>query len=87
MGSYFYASLVGLRAGLVEIPLALIGAWAIQLARPMLPYAMGFAAGAMLYVISDEIVPETHATGFARVATLGTMAGAIVMLYLDVALG
>jgi ZIP family zinc transporter len=41
----------------------------------------------MLYVISDEIVPETHATGFARVATLGTMAGAIVMLYLDVALG
>jgi ZIP family zinc transporter len=87
MGSYFYASLVGLRAGLVEIPLALFGAWAVQLAEPILPYAMGFAAGAMLYVISDEILPETHASGFERVATIGTIAGAIVMLYLDVSLG
>lgn len=87
MGSYFYASLVGLRAGLVEIPLALIGAWAVQLAEPVLPYAMGFAAGAMLYVISDEIVPETHTSGHARIATMGTMLGAMVMLYLDVALG
>lgn len=87
MGSYFYASLVGLRAGLVEIPLALFGALAVQLAQPILPYAMGFAAGAMLYVISDEIVPETHTSGHANVATIGTMAGAIVMLYLDVALG
>lgn len=87
MGSYFYASLVGLRAGLVEIPLALFGAWAVQFARPILPYAMGFAAGAMLYVISDEIVPETHASGFERVATIGTMVGAMVMLYLDVTLG
>lgn len=87
MGSSFYASLVGLRAGLVEIPLALLGAWAVQLARPILPYAMGFAAGAMIYVISDEIVPETHLSGFERVATLGTMAGVIVMLYLDITLG
>ena len=87
MGSYFYASLVGLRAGLVEIPLALFGAWAVQLAEPILPYAMGFAAGAMLYVISDEIVPETHASGHARMATMGTMLGAMVMLYLDVTLG
>ncbi len=87
MGSYFYASLVGLRAGLVEIPLALLGAWAVHVAKPILPYAMGFAAGAMLYVISDEIVPETHTSEFARVATIGTMAGAIVMLYLDVVLG
>ena len=87
MGGTFYASLVGLRAGLIEIPLALFGAWAVQVAAPILPYAMGFAAGAMLYVISDEIVPETHATGFERVATLGTMAGVIVMLYLDVVLG
>lgn len=87
MGSYFYASLVGLRAGLVEIPLALIGAWAVQLAQPILPYAMGFAAGAMLYVISDEIVPETHASGFERIATLGTMVGTMVMLFLDVTLG
>lgn len=87
LGAYFYASLVGVRAGLVEIPLALFGAWAVQAAGPLLPYAMGFAAGAMLYVISDEIVPETHRKGHERVATLGTMLGVIIMLYLDIALG
>jgi ZIP family zinc transporter len=48
---------------------------------------MGFAAGAMLFVIMDEIVPETHAGGHERVATLGTVLGAIVMLYLDISLG
>lgn len=86
MGSRFYASLVGLRAGLVEIPMAVLGAWAVLVARPLLPYAMGFAAGAMLYVISDEIVPETHRSGHERLATLGTMLGVLVMLYLDVSL-
>ncbi|MDX1686640.1 MAG: ZIP family metal transporter [Candidatus Promineifilaceae bacterium] len=86
MGSYFYASFVGIRAGLVEIPLTLLGAWAVQVARPLLPYAMGFAAGAMLYVISDEIIPETHGTGHERLATAGTLVGAMVMLYLDVSL-
>jgi ZIP family zinc transporter len=80
MGTYFYASFVGIRAGLVEIPLALFGAWAVTVAAPILPYAMGFAAGAMLYVISDEIVPETHRPGFERLATIGTMIGVIVML-------
>jgi ZIP family zinc transporter len=87
MGTYFYASFVGIRAGLVEIPLALFGAWAVTIAAPILPYAMGFAAGAMLYVISDEIVPETHRPGFERLATIGTMVGVVVMLYLDVTLG
>ena len=87
MGTYFYASFVGIRAGLVEIPLALFGAWAVTIASPILPYAMGFAAGAMLYVISDEIVPETHRPGFERIATIGTMIGVVVMLYLDVTLG
>ncbi len=87
MGTYFYASLVGIRAGLVEIPLALFGAWAVSFAAPILPYAMGFAAGAMLYVISDEIVPETHRKGHERLATIGTMVGIVVMLYLDVSLG
>lgn len=47
-GSFFYVSLVGVRAGLVEIPLAVFGAWAVlQLVEPMMPYAMEFAAGAM----------------------------------------
>ena len=86
-GSLFYATLAGVRAGLVEIPLAVFGALAVGVAAPILPYAMGFAAGGMLFVISDEIVPETHAHGHERVATLGTMLGVVVMLYLDVALG
>jgi ZIP family zinc transporter len=47
---------------------------------------MGFAAGAMLFVISDEIIPETHRSGYERTATLGLMAGVIIMLYLDIAL-
>jgi ZIP family zinc transporter len=86
LGSLFYAAVTGIRAGLVEIPLALFGAWAVQLAEPLLPYAMGFAAGAMIYVISDEIIPETHTRGHERIATLGTILGVIVMLYLDVSL-
>jgi ZIP family zinc transporter len=87
LGSTFYASFAGVRAGLVEIPLALLGAWAVQIARPILPYAMGFAAGAMLYVISSEIIPETHRKGYDRVATAGLMVGVLVMLYLDITLG
>jgi len=81
-----YAAIAGVRAGVVEIPLAVFGAVAVSVASPLLPYAMGFAAGAMLFVISDEIVPETHTRGNERIATLGTMAGVIVMLYLDVVL-
>ncbi len=87
LSTYFYASFVGIRAGLVEVPVALLGTWAVQMAGSILPYAMGFAAGAMLYVISDEIVPETHRKGHERLATLGTMLGVAVMLSLDVALG
>lgn len=83
----FYAVLTGVRAGVVEVPLAVLGAYAVQSVSALLPYAMGFAAGAMLFVISDEIVPETHTHGNERIATLGTIFGAIVMLYLDIALG
>ena len=82
-----YAAVAGVRAGIVEIPLAVFGAYAVQVAEPLLPYAMGFAAGAMLFVISDEIVPETHLHGHERIATMGTMLGVVVMLYLDVTLG
>jgi ZIP family zinc transporter len=83
----FYAVLAGVRSGVVEIPVAVFGAVAVGTVTALLPYAMGFAAGAMLFVISDEIVPETHAAGHERIATLGTVLGAIVMLYLDISLG
>ena len=81
-----YAVLTGVRSGLVEIPLTVVGALAVAVAAPILPYAMGFAAGGMLFVISDEILPETHSRDNERIATLGTMVGVVVMLYLDVAL-
>ncbi|MCU4719265.1 ZIP family metal transporter [Halapricum hydrolyticum] len=82
-----YAIFAGIRAGVVEVPLAVAGAAAVVVFEPLLPYAMGFAAGAMLFVISDEIVPETHTRGNERIATLGLMVGVVLMLYLDVALG
>ncbi|MFC7132926.1 MULTISPECIES: ZIP family metal transporter [Salinibaculum] len=81
-----YAVFAGVRSGVVEIPLAVFGAAAVTLASGILPYAMGFAAGAMLFVISDEIIPETHTRGHERIATLGTMLGIVVMLFLDVSL-
>ncbi|QLG48371.1 ZIP family metal transporter [Natrinema halophilum] len=83
----FYAAFAGIRSGIVEIPLAVLGALAVSVVEPVLPYAMGFAAGAMLFVISDEIIPETHTRGYERIATLGVMAGVVIMLYLDVSLG
>ena len=52
----------------------------------LLPYAMGFAAGAMIFVISDEIVPETHRFGHERMASYGLIVGLIFMLALDVGL-
>jgi ZIP family zinc transporter len=82
-----YAVFAGIRSGVVEIPLAVLGAYAVGTVSTLLPYAMGFAAGAMLFVISDEIVPETHTGGHERVATLGTMLGVVVMIYLDISLG
>lgn len=66
----------------MEIPLAVAGA----VAAPLPAYAMGFAAGGMLYVIGDEIVPETHSRGYERVATRGLFVGAAVTLILDVVL-
>jgi ZIP family zinc transporter len=87
LGSLFYATLTGIRSGLVEVPIAVFGAYAVTVATPIRPWAMGFAAGAMLFVISDEIIPETHARGHERVATMGTMFGLVVMLFLDVTLG
>ncbi|GIV10341.1 MAG: ZIP family metal transporter [Fimbriimonadales bacterium] len=86
-GKQFYAVFVAARSGLVELPAAVLGAMLVYLFAPTVPYAMGFAAGAMLYIISDEIVPETHRKGHERWATFGLMAGLMLMLYLDIVLG
>lgn len=73
--------------GLVEPVTGLIGAYAVSLSQATLPWTLPFAAGAMLYVISHEIVPETHRHGFAKQATLGLIAGLGVMVFLDAAFG
>ncbi|WP_121066517.1 ZIP family metal transporter [Chachezhania antarctica] len=73
--------------GLVEPVGGLIGASVISLAQPLLPWGLAFAAGAMLYVISHEIIPETHRSGHQNRATLGLAFGLVIMLFLDVWLG
>lgn len=78
---------ISLLTGLVEPVGGLLGAAAVSLFRPLLPLAMGFAAGAMLFVISDEIIPESHRLGYEKAATIGVMTGFVLMLILDVALG
>jgi ZIP family zinc transporter len=77
------ALLIALLSGLVEPIGGLLGVSAVTVARPILPFGLAFAAGAMLFVISDEIIPETHRRGFERVATFGVVIGFIVMMTLD----
>ena len=73
--------------GLVEPVGGLLGAGIITLSQPLLPWGLAFAAGAMLYVISHEIIPETHRSGHQNKATLGLAIGLVIMLFLDVWLG
>ncbi|MFO7857027.1 MAG: ZIP family metal transporter [Paracoccaceae bacterium] len=73
--------------GLVEPVGGLLGAGVVSLSQPLLPWGLAFAAGAMLYVISHEIIPETHRRGHQKKATLGLSIGLVIMLFLDVSLG
>ncbi|MEQ1621209.1 MAG: ZIP family metal transporter [Methylococcales bacterium] len=73
--------------GLVEPIGGLLGVTMVTVFEPILPIAMGFAAGAMLFVISEEIIPETHAGGRSRHATFALMIGFIIMMALDNMLG
>ena len=69
--------------GLVEPVGGAIGAAAVSLAEPLMPVILGMAAGAMLFVISDEIIPETHRRGYETVATFSLLGGFVVMMFLD----
>ena len=73
--------------GVVEIIGTLIGYFAVSIATAILPFALAFAGGTMLYVISDEMIPETHAHGSERGATYALLVGFCVMLISDVLLG
>ena len=73
--------------GVVEVIGTLIGYFAVSLASAILPFALAFAGGTMLYVISDEMIPETHAHGHQRGATYSLLVGFCVMLVSDILLG
>src|SRR5690606_10488893 len=85
--SRFSAWLYGQSSALVEPVFAVIGAVAVVAMRPILPYALAFAAGAMIFVVVEEVIPESQQGGHSDVATIGTMVGFAVMMTLDVALG
>jgi ZIP family zinc transporter len=81
--SFWYGQL----SGTVEPIAGVVGAAAVLLIRPILPYALAFAAGAMIYVVVEELIPESQLESISDVATVGAMIGFATMMTLDVALG
>lgn len=78
--------LCAMMTGLVEVVGTLIGYFAVSISTAILPFALAFAGGTMLYVISDEMIPETHAHGSERGATYALLVGFCIMLISDVLL-
>ncbi|MBR2635222.1 MAG: ZIP family metal transporter [Clostridia bacterium] len=85
--SYSKTVLVALFTGIVEVAGTLIGYLAVSLSNAILPFALAFAGGTMLYVISDEMIPETHSHGSQRGATYSLLCGFSLMLVFDYFLG
>jgi ZIP family zinc transporter len=74
-------------SGIVEPMAGILGAWVVIFAQEILPYALSFAAGAMIFVVAEEVIPEAQAEGNHHIATAGVMLGFAVMMTLDVGLG
>jgi ZIP family zinc transporter len=81
--SFWYGQL----SAAVEPVAGVIGAAAVLIARPLLPYMLSFAAGAMIFVVVEDVIPESHRQGNVDLATAGVMVGFAAMMVLDVALG
>ena len=81
------AFLIGAASGVVEPIFALLTVLAAGAIQPLLPWLLSFAAGAMLYVVVEELIPEANLTEGGHTGTLGVMAGFLIMMILDVALG
>ena len=77
---------IAMMTGVVEVLGTFIGYFAVSISEAILPFALAFAGGTMLYVISDEMIPETHAHGCERAATYSLLAGFCLMLVFDVLL-
>ena len=84
--SRFKSFWYGQMSAIVEPIAAVIGALAVTFFTPILPYALSFAAGAMIFVVVEEVIPETQRDKYTDIATLGFIGGFIVMMTLDVAL-
>lgn len=84
--SKFKSFMYGQSSAMVEPIAAVIGAWAVMTFQPILPYALSFAAGAMIFVVVEEVIPETQRDKYTDIATLGFIAGFIIMMTLDVGL-
>lgn len=84
--SRFKAFLIGAASGLVEPVFALLCAWLVAIAEMLLPLGLAFAAGAMLLVVTQEIIPESRRNGHDKVASLGLIAGFCLMMVMDTAL-
>ncbi len=81
--SFWYGQL----SGFVEPLAGVLGAAMVLIAQPILPYALSFAAGAMIFVVVEELIPESQIGGNTDIATMGAIGGFVVMMILDVALG
>ena len=81
--SFFYGQL----SGLVEPFFGVLGAVLVSYSRPLLPFALAYAAGAMIFVVVEEVIPESQRGGNGDMATMGVMVGFTTMMILDVALG
>jgi len=81
--SFWYGQL----SAVVEPIAGVLGAWAVLSFEPILPYALAFAAGAMIFVVIEEVVPEAQQDKYTDIATMGFIIGFIVMMSMDVALG
>lgn len=81
------AFLMGSLSGLVELVFGVLVVLAAGFIQPLMPWMLAFAAGAMMYVVVEELIPEAHLGEHSNVGTMGVMAGFIVMMILDVALG
>lgn len=84
MGKSFY---FGQLSGVVEPAFAVLGALAVIYVQPVLPYALSFAAGAMIYVVVEELIPESQHHGNTDLATMATMIGFVIMMTLDITMG
>ena len=81
--SFWYGQL----SAIVEPIAGVLGAWAVLSFKPILPYALAFAAGAMIFVVIEEVIPETQQDKYTDIATMGFIGGFVIMMAMDVGLG